>query len=214
MPRSAAPGSASIGSSGRKRRIWRANIEYGSRIQVSICVTDNCRGRASVGGQGAAGAIEIVFFGLLSSARSLRQEFSVEYKASSAPAPRTTASRRVSQRDGTLGCPSDLSARVRTTSGAAKAGQNHVPSARCGAPAGASRQDWRIGRLSHGSGCGPGGQIPSFKPPSTTRSACCKRASSNPRMARRGCRPNRGRTVQPAHQGVQERPICPRWHGL
>ena len=60
----------------------------------------------------------------------------------------------------------------------------------CGRPSAA-----RIGRLSHGPVSTAGGQVPSFSPPSTSRSARCRRASSGPQMASRGWRPKVGRTI-------------------
>ena len=53
----------------------------------------------------------------------------------------------------------------------------------------------RIGRLIHGPVSTDGGQVPSFRPPSTRRSARCRRASSGPQMARRGWRPKPGRMI-------------------
>ncbi len=53
----------------------------------------------------------------------------------------------------------------------------------------------RIGRLIHGPVSTAGGQVPSFRPPSTRRSARCKRASSGPQIERRGWRPKVGRMV-------------------
>ena len=60
----------------------------------------------------------------------------------------------------------------------------------CGRPSVA-----RIGRLSQGPVSTAGGQVPSFSPPSTSRSARCRRASSGPQMASRGWRPKLGRTI-------------------
>ena len=60
----------------------------------------------------------------------------------------------------------------------------------CGRPSAA-----RIGRLSQGPVSTAGGQVPSFSPPSTRRSARCRRASSGPQMASRGWRPKLGRTI-------------------
>ena len=60
----------------------------------------------------------------------------------------------------------------------------------CGRPSAA-----RIGRLIHGPVSTAGGQVPSFSPPSTSRSARCRRASSGPQMARRGWRPKPGRMI-------------------
>ena len=63
----------------------------------------------------------------------------------------------------------------------------------CGRPSAA-----RIGRLIHGPVSTAGGQVPSFSPPSTRRSARCSRASSGPQIASRGWRPKRGRIVSVA----------------
>ena len=47
--------------------------------------------------------------------------------------------------------------------------------------------------------------MPSFRPPSTRRSARCRRASSGPQMARRGWRPKRGRMVSGRQHGREQR---------
>ena len=114
LPRSAAAGSASNGSNGLSPRMCRAYMAYGSRIQDSICVTDNLRGLACNGGRGAGGWIGRGPSGL-SSARSQCSHFVDWWFNWSRPEAINTACKRANQRDGTVGEPPAFSDRVTRT---------------------------------------------------------------------------------------------------
>ena len=89
------------------------------------------------------------------------------------------------KRDGTVGAPAILAAWVRITS---RAPSNWAKSCaeRPMRRSGRSRpSSSRIGRLSQASVWLSGGQVPSTRPPSTTRSLSVRRASSRPRMRTR-----------------------------
>ena len=68
-------------------------------------------------------------------------------------------------------------------------GRNHGPPGRCGAPAAASPRLRRIGRLNQGSTGTCCGQLPSLRPPRMIRSAVLQPRLQRPQMARRGWRP-------------------------
>src|SRR5579875_713640 len=115
--------------------------------------------------------------------------------APSSPTARNTASSRNSQRDGTVGTPSCRVERVSATSAAPIACAKSwaaMPIARSGTAIPKAR---RICRDIHGSCSAVAGQLPSLSPPSTSRSACCNRASISPQIASRGCWPKGGRTT-------------------
>ena len=96
-------------------------------------------------------------------------------------------------------------ARVRRASAATKScADRPMRRSGCGRPSAP-----RIGRLSHGPVSTAGGQLPSLRPPSTRRSARCRRASSGPqideaRMAAEARPDGLGRQ----HRGEQRRPFA------
>ena len=107
---------------------------------------------------------------------------------------------RCTKREVTVGAPASLAARVEddftcAPSACAKSCAER-PMRRSGGSRPRSR---RIGRLSQGSLRVSGGQVPSFSPPSTTRSTVCRRASSGPRM-----RTRTSATFRPAHHAVAD----------
>ena len=100
--------------------------------------------------------------------------------------PSVSCCSRCSQRDATVGTPSDFSARVSTTrlpaaSIAKSCAARPMPRSGCSRPIAL-----RIGRENQGSAPALRGQVPSFRPPRTSVSKLCRRASSGPRMKRRG----------------------------
>ncbi len=103
------------------------------------------------------------------------------------------------KREGTVGVPAILAARLRITSRAPRSCAKswaERPMRRSGR---SSPSASRIGRLSQASVLLSGGQVPSTRPPSTTRSLSVRRASSSPRMRTRKSGPRR-----PAHDAARQ----------
>ena len=87
------------------------------------------------------------------------------------------------------------SARVSHTSGWPSACAKSCAARPIRRSGGSSASAARIGRESSGSSRVCAGHVPSFRPPSTTMSTLCRRASSAPQMWMRGSSPPRRRTV-------------------
>ncbi len=119
---------------------------------------------------------------------SARAQASRSLRAASAcpsPSPFASCWMRSTQRDATVGAPESFSARVSSTDRAAASVAKSC-AARPVRRSGGSRPSFaRIGRDSHGSVAASRGQVPSLRPPSTTRSKSSNRASSGPRIASR-----------------------------
>ena len=97
-----------------------------------------------------------------------------------------TAANRWTKRDRTAGAPACLAARERMTSGAPSPCAKSCADRPTRSSGKLRPSSSRIGRLSHGSLRVSGGQVPSFNPPSTSRSTLCRRASSRPKIRIRG----------------------------
>ena len=110
----------------------------------------------------------------------------------------STASRRCNQRLGVVTTSPSRSARVTITSGVQIAIQTSCALNPLRQLCGNKPADCRISAFIHGSVSGRGGQLPSLKPPMISLSALCIRASTGPRIDRRGWAGQLGRTVFPS----------------
>ena len=149
-------------------------------------VTESCVGRIANGGLGTgrrAGTGSVNGLSRLRASLSSR----VPRSRTGCHAFPPSASRRNRKREATVGEPPRLAARDSTTLPVPIAMVKSWavwPMRRSG---GVRPSSWRIGRLRKASVGAAGGHTVSSRPPSSTTSAATRRASSRPRICRRGC---------------------------